>query len=177
MSKKTKTSEQTDNTTEKKTRKRRVKPVIIEEPVEEIIEDPVEEQKDMTLLVNHYISHSEESVMAISWVQNKINAVLLGKFEDILEFADSNKNLTPMELFQLIDDISDHTQLSILINESGFKTGYSDFIEKLNLYHPELVIKKMNVPLNSSADFILERFMRRLDWKFLEGKTVVSLSA
>lgn len=173
MSKKTKTSEQTDNTTEKKTRKRRVKPVIIEETIEETIE----EHNDMSLLVNHYISKSKESVMAISWIQNKINAVLLGEFEEILDFANSNKNLTPMELFQLIDDISNHTKLSILINESGFKTGYSDFIEKLNLYHPELIIKKMNVPLNSSADIIIERFMRRLDWKFLEGKTIVSLSA
>lgn len=121
-------------------------------------------------------SLSDITVLSISWYADEIDAVLYGEFPTAAEYSAKYSKLTYKNLLTVIDEISTSTQLVIILNESGLKTNYQNFKNYLDLHHPNILIKSMNVPLSFNADDILTRFISHLDNGYKEGKTILSLN-
>lgn len=123
------------------------------------------------------IERTGESILAIYWKETTMSISLIGDFPRILDFVEykTQTEMNANELFNLVMELNMHTNLTILINGDEYKTGFSGFIEQMDLYFGHIPIKRLKGKFNT-GDELLDVFILRLSSEWLEGKAYISIT-
>lgn len=130
-------------------------------------EDGIIEQRTIEKIFENSIN----TVLAISWYVTSIKISILGNFDEELNIIE--KNIDADSLFELVTELSQVTNLTLVINATGLKIGVDEFLKNMKMFYPQILIKKAIVPENSTTVTILKKYTDAVRYN-MSGKTIIS---